>query len=69
MPLRRWFSLLPLVLFCLALPAQSTQPAYQDTKAAPADRAHDLVGRMTLDEKTQQLEDWATPWRASFQVW
>jgi len=61
MPLRRWFSLLPLVLFCLALPAQSTQPAYQDTKAAPADRAHDLVGRMTLDEKTQQLEDWATP--------
>ena len=26
----------------------------------PAERAHDLVGRMTLDEKAAQLEDWAT---------
>jgi beta-glucosidase len=61
MPLRRWFSLLSLVLFALALQGQSTQPVYLDMKAAPADRAHDLVDRMTLDEKAQQLEDWATP--------
>jgi beta-glucosidase len=25
-----------------------------------AERAHDLVGRMTLEEKASQLEDWAT---------
>jgi beta-glucosidase len=31
-----------------------------NTKLTPAERAHDLVGRMTLDEKVSQLEDWAT---------
>jgi len=36
------------------------EPAYLDTKLSPRERAHDLVGRMTLDEKAAQLEDWAT---------
>ena len=64
---RRWFSLLLAAGFASALaaqtapPVQPTQPTYLDPKASPADRAHDLVGRMTLDEKAQQLEDWATP--------
>ena len=64
---RRWFSLLLAAGFATALaaqtapPVQPTQPTYLDPKASPADRAHDLVGRMTLDEKVQQLEDWATP--------
>jgi beta-glucosidase len=40
-------------------PAQ-TQAPYLDTKLTPQERAHDLVGRMTLEEKAAQLEDWAT---------
>jgi beta-glucosidase len=39
---------------------QAQQPAYMDTKLPASARAHDLVGRMTLDEKASQLEDWAT---------
>ena len=55
-----------LLLFALAavgvLPvsAQGANPVYLDTSRTPTDRAHDLVGRMTLDEKAAQLEDWAT---------
>ncbi|RRA48604.1 glycoside hydrolase family 3 C-terminal domain-containing protein [Acidipila sp. EB88] len=49
---------------CLALPlaavAQSNQPMYLDSSQPAAVRAHDLVSRMTLDEKAAQLEDWAT---------
>src|ERR1035438_2391972 len=40
--------------------ASSQQAVYLDTKLPPAQRAHDLVGRMTLEEKATQLEDWAT---------
>jgi beta-glucosidase len=40
--------------------SQETTPLYQDTSRSPSERAHDLVGRMTLDEKAAQLEDWAT---------
>ena len=44
-----------------AVSAQAQQQApYLDTKLSPQERAHDLVGRMTLDEKAAQLEDWAT---------
>ncbi|WP_420237908.1 glycoside hydrolase family 3 C-terminal domain-containing protein [Telmatobacter bradus] len=58
-----------LMLLSLALPVQAqsaqpvhpTSPLYLDQKVAPDDRARDLVSRMTLDEKAQQLEDWATP--------
>ena len=49
---------LPLVS-CLAL-AQSKPPAYMDPSLSAAVRAHDLVSKMTLDEKASQLEDWAT---------
>jgi beta-glucosidase len=35
------------------------QPAYLDTNLSPSERAHDLVGRMTFEEKASQLEDWA----------
>jgi len=34
-------------------------PAYLDPGLPAAERAHDLVSRMTLDEKASQLEDWA----------
>jgi len=44
----------------LAVVAQAQQPPYLDTKLSASERAHDLVGRMTLDEKAAQLEDWAT---------
>jgi beta-glucosidase len=57
MPSRRWLACIPLVL-CAAAYAQ--EAPYLDTKLPPAERAHDLVGRMTLDEKVAQLEDWAT---------
>ncbi len=58
--LRRWFVLMPLAFALLALLAPAQKPAYLDTSLSPAQRAHDLVGRMTLDEKANQLEDWAT---------
>jgi beta-glucosidase len=59
MSLRRWlyFTLAFAILAPLAFPQQLP---YLDTKLSPAERAHDLVGRMTLDEKANQLEDWAT---------
>ena len=34
-------------------------PLYRDPSQPAAARAHDLVSRMTLDEKASQLEDWA----------
>ena len=40
--------------------SSASTPLYQDPSRTPAERAHDLVGRMTLDEKAAQLEDWAT---------
>jgi len=54
-----------LLIFTLAVTiiapsALSQQFPYLDPKLSPAERAHDLVGRMTLDEKANQLEDWAT---------
>ena len=39
--------------------AQEKPPAYFDTTLPAQQRAHDLVGRMTLEEKATQLEDWA----------
>jgi hypothetical protein len=35
------------------------QPDYLNTQLTPQSRAHDLVSRMTLEEKASQLEDWA----------
>jgi beta-glucosidase len=61
MPVRRFISIFLLACASViqAAPAQQ-QSAYLDTKLSPQERAHDLVGRMTLDEKAAQLEDWAT---------
>jgi beta-glucosidase len=60
MQLRRWLLQLPIFVAVFAAFSSAQQPAYLDTKLSPAERAHDLVGRMTLDEKAEQLEDWAT---------
>ena len=38
----------------------SQPPAYLNPSLPAQQRAHDLVGRMTLEEKATQLEDWAT---------
>ena len=50
-----WFA-----LTALSLPAGAQAPDWLDTKLPPQQRAHALVGQMTLDEKAAQLEDWAT---------
>ena len=60
MPLRRSVFFPALVLCISAMIATAQQPAYLDTHLPPHERAHDLVGRMTLEEKANQLEDWAT---------
>ncbi|HTB96792.1 MAG TPA: glycoside hydrolase family 3 C-terminal domain-containing protein [Terracidiphilus sp.] len=60
MQLRRWLLSLPLLVPSFAQVSVAQQPAYLNTRLSPAERAHDLVGRMTLEEKVNQLEDWAT---------
>ncbi len=42
-----------------AQPPPPPHPLYRDPSQPAAARAHDLVSRMTLDEKASQLEDWA----------
>src|ERR1700733_14278993 len=59
MPFRRFFGL-PVAFTIFAALATAQQPAYLDIHLSPQERAHDLVGRMTLEEKADQLEDWAT---------
>ncbi|MGD0737326.1 MAG: glycoside hydrolase family 3 C-terminal domain-containing protein [Terracidiphilus sp.] len=61
-PFRRSLKLIPLAVALAGAPAFAQEAAapYQDTSLSAAARAHDLVGRMTLDEKANQLEDWAT---------
>jgi beta-glucosidase len=54
-----------LLIFSMLSSAQavSQEPKtekYLDISLSPADRAHDLVSKMTLEEKATQLEDWAT---------
>ena len=48
-----------LTLLTAASLAQSTEPPYLNPQLSAQQRAHDLVSRMTLDEKVSQLEDWA----------
>jgi beta-glucosidase len=60
MVLSHRLALLPLVLTSLVTLATAQQLPYEDTRLSAAERAHDLVGRMTLEEKANQLEDWAT---------
>jgi beta-glucosidase len=59
MPFRHLFAAIP-GLVLLGSFAIAQEPAYLNTKLSPQERAHDLVGRMTLDERADQLEDWAT---------
>jgi beta-glucosidase len=56
MQLRR---LLFLGMFVFGPGALAQQSPYADTSLSAAERAHDLVSRMTLEEKASQLEDWA----------
>jgi beta-glucosidase len=59
MSLRHWLYLT--LAFAVLVPSAFPQQLpYLDPKLSPGERAHDLVGRMTLDEKANQLEDWAT---------
>ena len=55
MSFRRWLILLPLLALASAPRAQTP-----GTEISPEQRAHDLVARMSLEEKANQLEDWAT---------
>ena len=55
MQVRRWLLSLPVFLVFFAVASLAQQPAYLDTHLSPAERAHDLVGRMTLEEKVNQL--------------
>ncbi len=59
MPLRLRTFLWPLACAVLVATTAAQQAPYLDAKITPAARARDLVGRMTLDEKASQLEDWA----------
>ncbi len=55
----RAIAFLAVTTLAAALPSAAQRAPYQDTSLPAAARAHDLVGRMTLDEKASQLEDWA----------
>ncbi|MGA3161669.1 MAG: glycoside hydrolase family 3 C-terminal domain-containing protein [Terracidiphilus sp.] len=57
---RRWLSVVVIIFAFFTICSSAQQDAWLNTKLSPAERAHDLVGRMTLDEKAAQLEDWAT---------
>ncbi|HET6205264.1 MAG TPA: glycoside hydrolase family 3 C-terminal domain-containing protein [Terracidiphilus sp.] len=60
MSLRRFFMFWAMILSLSASLASAQQAPYLDTHLSARERAHDLVGRMTLEEKAAQLEDWAT---------
>ncbi len=49
-----------LIVSALSLPAQTGAPAYQNASLPAAERARQIVAKMTLDEKAAQLEDYAT---------
>ena len=49
-----------LVFLLASFSGHAQQSAYLNTSLSPQERAHDLVGRMTLEEKAAQLEDYAT---------
>ncbi|HWA95478.1 MAG TPA: glycoside hydrolase family 3 C-terminal domain-containing protein [Terracidiphilus sp.] len=49
-----------LALAALAVTAAAQTPEWLNTNLSPQQRAHDIVSKMTLQEKAEQLEDWAT---------
>src|SRR5882762_3796116 len=53
------FAALSLGIALASSVCMAQQPDYQNTQLSPEARAHDLVSKMTLDEKASQLEDWA----------
>jgi beta-glucosidase len=54
------FVMIAAALLVASAQAQTVQPAYRDASLPAAVRAHDLVSRMTLEEKANQLVDGAT---------
>ena len=46
---------------CSAQAPSDAAPAYKNPNLPAAERARDLVGRMTLEEKAKELEDWGEP--------
>ena len=53
-------SMLLVLSIVFITPAYAQRPQtekYLDTSLSPAERAHDLVSKMTLEEKATQLED------------
>jgi beta-glucosidase len=59
MQLSRRLLLLTLIFAPIALSQEPQQAPWLDTTLSPAERAHDLVSKMTLEEKATQLEDYA----------
>jgi beta-glucosidase len=59
MSFRPWLSAF-FVLLLASVSGRAQEPAYLNPNLSPQERAHDLVGRMTLEEKAAQLEDYAT---------
>ena len=59
MSLRQWLPVI-FVLLLVSSFSLAQEPAYLNPRLSPQERAHDLVGRMTLEEKAAQLEDYAT---------
>jgi beta-glucosidase len=59
MSFRRSLSLI-FVLLSVSTMGRAQGPAYLNSSLSPQERAHDLVSRMTLEEKAAQLEDYAT---------
>jgi beta-glucosidase len=59
MQLCRRLLLFILIIAPFAQSQELQQAPWLDTKLSPAERAHDLVSKMTLEEKATQLEDYA----------
>ena len=59
MSFRQWISAFFVLLLASSL-GRAQEPAYLNPSLSPQERAHDLVSRMTLEEKAAQLEDYAT---------
>ncbi len=59
-------ALAALLICCVCLPAGAQVPAYKNSKASPAARAADLLGRMTTEEKLGQLQQLDGLWEGDY---
>src|SRR5215831_4195975 len=70
--MKKWapFIICSIAMFGVFARAQEGQNAiYKDANAAIPDRVHDLLGRMTVEEKVAQLESgWTLPPFGTFQI-